>query len=535
MGLIAKNAMAAKATDELGKVIETSDRHSFVFSVTSASPPSHRDFVEVAFQKQGRDFVLIGQVELIVGRGVTVGQKTSTSNLSILGMGAEVVATVNVEETQFRATARVIAFIDDSGRVTSHDPTVEYMSHSVKDARPDNLRRVFSEIGDPDLVPLQIGSLIGCSECVPVAFDPSGLMRHTAIFGQSGSGKSFSFGILLEELLQRTDARILVMDPNSDYSSFSRIRTRNAIASHCLRTFTTDQHAEFAQNWEEVLKQSFQFGADNSDLTKPRKIAFGDLNRREQASLLGLDPINDREEYSVFREVLDSFTNSSFDIDAFVAKLTDSPSVEKIRLLYRIKNNEIDRLSLWGRPSIVETLRSSDWRFASIDLRSASPLERSLISSAVLEALYKETIESRRVTFIVIDEAHNLCPAVSSYDHQESPKRIIHEIAAEGRKYGAFLMLLTQNPSKLSEQALLQCDNVILMRMTSDVEVEALSKIVAGASPTLAQTAFSLGKGEAICMGGIVRTPTIAKFDLRKTQPGGDDISKEWARRSLGT
>jgi hypothetical protein len=34
-------------------------------------------------------------------------------------------------------------------------------------------------------------------------------------------------------------------------------------------------------------------------------------------------------------------------------------------------------------------------------------------------------------------------------------------------------------------------------------------------------------------MGGIVRNEVIVKFDLRKTEHGGDDVSKDWAKRKI--
>jgi DNA helicase HerA-like ATPase len=204
-----------------------------------------------------------------------------------------------------------------------------------------------------------------------------------------------------------------------------------------------------------------------------------------------------------------------------------------VRLLYRIKNREIDKMALWNGKSLLEELSRDDWSFASVDLRHVSAMERSLASATILEKLYRQIINNRKVTFFVLDEAHNFCPAIPWEDHQKAPRQIVHEIAAEGRKYGAFLMLLTQSPSKLSEQALSQCDNIILMKMSSGSEVQALQTVVRDAGSRLAQLAFNLDQGEAICMGGMVRSETSVKFDLRKTKPGGDDVSKEWARRHL--
>ena len=52
---------------------------------------------------------------------------------------------------------------------------------------------------------------------VPFELDASGFGRHTFLCGQSGSGKTYSLGVLLEQLLSETSLRLLVLDPNSDY------------------------------------------------------------------------------------------------------------------------------------------------------------------------------------------------------------------------------------------------------------------------------------------------------------------------------
>jgi uncharacterized protein len=247
---------------------------------------------------------------------------------------------------------------------------------------------------------------------------------------------------------------------------------------------------------------------------------------------VGLDPAFDHDDYGAFSEVLDSL-GGIYDLNQLTTYLISrGSSITNHRLLQRIRNKEIDKLKIWGSNSIIDFLRGENWRLAAIDLKVASPLERSIVASAVLEEVYRDMVTKRpKVTFFVVDEAHNLCPRVPWNTHQNAPTQILHEIAAEGRKYGAFLMLLTQNPSKLSDQALTQCDNVILMNMTSGAEVRALEVVVKDAGPGLSGTVFGLNKGEAVCMGGIVRNEVVGKFDLRKTQPGGDDIGKDWAKK----
>ncbi|MFL5940292.1 MAG: helicase HerA domain-containing protein [Gaiellaceae bacterium] len=56
------------------------------------------------------------------------------------------------------------------------------------------------------------------------SLDAGGFDRHTFFCGQSGSGKTFALGTVLEQLLQRTTIRIVVLDPNSDFVRLDAVR-----------------------------------------------------------------------------------------------------------------------------------------------------------------------------------------------------------------------------------------------------------------------------------------------------------------------
>jgi len=62
-------------------------------------------------------------------------------------------------------------------------------------------------------------TLVGFSTCrrsTSTCAGP-GLKAHTLIVGQSGSGKSFMLGRFLEEIAAKTSARMVILDPNSDF------------------------------------------------------------------------------------------------------------------------------------------------------------------------------------------------------------------------------------------------------------------------------------------------------------------------------
>jgi hypothetical protein len=50
-----------------------------------------------------------------------------------------------------------------------------------------------------------------------VTASPKNMAYHTVIVAQSGSGKSFFLGRLLEELALKTRGRLVVLDPNADF------------------------------------------------------------------------------------------------------------------------------------------------------------------------------------------------------------------------------------------------------------------------------------------------------------------------------
>ena len=61
------------------------------------------------------------------------------------------------------------------------------------------------------------GMEVGTSHAGPARLSGASFNRHTFLCGQSGSGKSYALGVLLEQLLIDTDLPLLVLDPNGDF------------------------------------------------------------------------------------------------------------------------------------------------------------------------------------------------------------------------------------------------------------------------------------------------------------------------------
>ena len=102
---------------------------------------------------------------------------------------------------------------------TDGDP---FHDASVRPAQPAEVGS-WLERTRPSRAGLAVGELL-LAPGVPAILDSGGLGRHTFMCGQSGSGKTYSLGVLLERVLAETSLRVVVLDPNSDYVGLSRIR-----------------------------------------------------------------------------------------------------------------------------------------------------------------------------------------------------------------------------------------------------------------------------------------------------------------------
>jgi uncharacterized protein DUF87 len=92
----------------------------------------------------------------------------------------------------------------------------------ARPAAPDEVR-AWLESATSRRAQLEVGEL-ALAPGVPCVLDAGGFARHTFMCGQSGSGKTYSLGVVLERLMLETDLPVIVLDPNSDYVHLAEAR-----------------------------------------------------------------------------------------------------------------------------------------------------------------------------------------------------------------------------------------------------------------------------------------------------------------------
>ena len=370
----------------------------------------------------------------------------------------------------------------------------------------------------PERASLDIGAL-RLDDGVRFSLDAAGFDRHTFLCGQSGSGKTYALGTILEQLLLQTSLRLVVLDPNSDFVRLGEVRD------------DVDE-AQAARYREATAGLVVRRG--RGEAHEHLHVRFTDCDAEEQAAVLRLDPIDDREEYGAFVDMLESgLEQPGGTARELAARLLDGPSPEVRALGARLRNLGVHRWRVWSEGdagSVQDLVAPGGPRATVVDLGSLdTPGEKAIAAESVLAALWRRRSE-REPVLIVIDEAHNVCPR----DPRDSVTALATEhaarIAAEGRKFGLYLLVATQRPHRVNELVVSQCDNLVLMRMTSTGDLAYVADTLSFAPPALLGEATSFRMGESLVAGKIASHPAFVRFGPRLSEEGGSDVPATWAQ-----
>jgi DNA helicase HerA-like ATPase len=393
------------------------------------------------------------------------------------------------------------------GEITANGRGLE---HTV---RPfSGARLTHASAGDWELVQasggatMNIGAIETQSGSLPARLRPNGFNRHTFLCGQSGSGKTYTLGVILERLLIATELRMVIVDPNSDFVRLDQIRA--------------DAPEPAAERLRAAGVRILRPGETSPS---PLRSRFTTMSAQTKAAILQLDPLADRDEYNALLHLPDDLRSS--DAATIARQLREGDDAEQA-LGKRIENLGVLDWEIWARTadSVVEVVESGP-RVTVLDLSGFRyPAERLVVVLDLLDYLWKSR-ERRIPTLLVIDEAHNVCSAQPVGSVQTAATDRLIQIAGEGRKYGLWLLLSTQRPSKIHPNVLSQCDNLALMRMNSPGDLAELQAVFGFAPPAMLAVSPSFRQGEILVAGGFVPGPAFVHAGTRHTYEGGADVS----------
>lgn len=399
----------------------------------------------------------------------------------------------------------------------------------VRQITSQDLASIFAATGT---VNAHIGSLSQDSSIPALVDIPDMLSKHFAVLGSTGSGKSASVSLLLRAAEQLVpDLRTIIMDPHNEYSrAFGHA---NTIAQSTMDIpfwmFQLEEYVEVLFRGKPIVheevdalrefipeaKIKFRDGEDRvklrSDSTSPVVTAdtaapyrMADLLAEIDYEMGLLESRYDRSVLKSLKARINAHCNDSRYAFMFRHRTIEDIAVHVVGNFFSLPGNGSNTtiVQMAGMPAeVVNAVASVLCRLS---------FELAIAAKGNLKVL------------VVCEEAHRYVPA--DKDGFEPTRRAIARIAKEGRKYGAFMAIVSQRPSELDPTILSQCSTVFSLRLTNDYDQDIIRRAISSSSASTVSFISSLANRECIAFGEGLSTPMRLRFrDLPdKWVPGAE-------------
>lgn len=357
---------------------------------------------------------------------------------------------------------------------------------------------------------------------------------HLAILASTGAGKSYTAGVLVEELMMpHNRAAVLIVDPHGEYDTLRSIeedaRFRSADGEYRpeIKVFTHERvKVRFSSLTEADIKYLLPEGTSDKMLHFLSQ-AFRQLTATRQNELWGYHDLRDEVKAQKYEGSERNESSNASSIEGLLWRLDSR--FDKPGSIF--SDSEHIPLAELFRPGRCTVLQLSDIEQNEQQVVVATLLRR--VNKARMATVRGEAEPSTDSflpypVFTLLEEAHRFAPAGQTV----VSTNILKQILSEGRKFGVGIGLITQRPGKLDQDVLSQCMTQVIMRIVNPVDQDTVAKSVEGAGRQLLQELPALTKGQAVISGVGVNTPVMCRVRERITRHGGEtfDAPSVWAR-----
>ena len=358
-----------------------------------------------------------------------------------------------------------------------------------------------------------IGTVWG-REDIKVKLDIDTLIRHhIAILGVTGTGKSYTCGVIIEELLEK-GVPVIIIDPHGEYSSLMKpnddpeqivllrkmgLRPRGykiAIYSPLSLNFTTA-------------------------FNRPLTVKLTDIPPEALAELCNMTEIQEDLLFLAMRKLPEDCTLEQFErLISITAENYGFKDVTLVAIKRRLA--VLNQLNILGNGFDAKELVVPG-RATIIDLSSDIPerARRALIGIILLKLFNARKRKEIPPFLILVEEAHRFAPQ----NENTFSKIMLRRIAREGRKFGIGLCIASQRIVGLDKDILSQCGTKFLLRIDSMTDLNFLKPLLEHSSFDEIERLPYLPIGVALVTGISVRYPLLVRIRPRKSKHGGSGES----------
>jgi len=389
-----------------------------------------------------------------------------------------------------------------------------------------SLQQILNKKQPGEVGAAHIGSLLlREAETVPIALDVKELVStHMAILAGTGSGKSYTAGVLVEELLlPHNRAAVLIFDPHGEYGTLAAIQGHPAFQSS----------DGYAPNVKVLTPEQVRIRISSLDYYDILTL-LPEMSDRQQAILSKAFQIVKQQTRGTARWDVNDLIQAVFEAD----RTQDDEGNDKVGTSAPALEWKLERLARSDYFHAFDHLPPKELfapgQVTVLQMNEISQEEQQVICAAVLRQTNHARMNTHKENilpgdenylpypvFILLEEAHRFAPA-----HEPSRcKAVIRTILSEGRKFGLGVGLITQRPGKLDSDVLSQCMSQFIMRIVNPVDQESLKYGVEAAGRDLLKELPALTKGQVIISGMCVNTPVLCKVRQRLTAHGGETLN----------
>lgn len=432
--------------------------------------------------------------------------------------------------------------------------------------------------------------------------------HHTAIVGQSGSGRSYFLGRIVEEIALKTQSRILIFDQSTSFRGIADVKSSELWTSaqydrKTKRGFLPDESSRsaFATQWNRITKTVYSKMAEQLRQFSPLQLSLESLPIEILFDEFGNQLTEFKHCHSFVQCVVDLVILTKprefrarigvFEIAHRLIAMTAGMSRDEIVTLllkdFPSNKGEIRSAPLYQRAAAHRSFVSNETarvyfsmlltifedgllpaslpssreqqakpRIRVFDVPSifSDSLQTVAISGFLNEewqaarrqwqeaAILQSASRSRVPLFVVVEEAHSVIPAQPSNRAEAKLRDQFRDIAADGPKFGVYLILMSHRPDRLDPLVLSDCENRAIMKLTSSLAVQTASELL-GLDDTVrraATRATSFAPGRALMCGPWAENGlTYLLSAARRTNEGAFDWQtlpeKTAKRKSRGT
>lgn len=476
---------------------------------------------------------------------------------------------------------------DDFQKGVGFYPTINDEVHLVTEK---DLLDIYGSKDEVGLVKIGTHS---SSERLPVYLDLDKLiLRHSAILGSTGSGKSNTTAHILKSIVNNNQgSRVLLIDIHGEYKDAfpneSKVLKINDTKNPLHLPFwlmNYDELANFLDNRplgqespsdkrlrEEITKRKIinaenlksskvnsEFVTADSPIPFDIKQLWYDFYREVNATYSDASKDNQNEttenlldKGDVSKLIHPQFTPYSPDSKApYMSKRKEMDNYEK-KILSKLKDSRFNFMFDVGiyndstKYDLDHLLRSwieHDKPLTILDL-SGVPFELidltvGIISRFLFDGMYWGRNESytgrKRPLLMVYEEAHSYLPSnTEGMNIHGHARKAVEKIYKEGRKFGIGSMVITQRPSEISHTILAQVGTYIALRLTNSSDKSTVSSSAPNNMTSLMDLLPSLRMGEAIIVGEAIKVPSRVRIPKVSPRPSSNDpeVSTSWQQQ----